>query len=85
MGRGRFLVIQCFYSAKSVFIAVNASLRWLSNVTCVYLVNGFLALNWSVGFGTFLQVSALASHWLEDCGNFTQTTEENDQYSANHS
>jgi hypothetical protein len=37
---------------------------------------GFLAFNWSAGFGTFLQVSALASHWLEDCANFTATPEE---------
>jgi hypothetical protein len=36
------------------------------------------------GFGTFLQVSTLASNWLEDCANFTPTTEENEQYSANH-
>jgi hypothetical protein len=28
----------------------------------------------------FLQVSALASHWLEDCANFTPTPEENYQY-----
>jgi hypothetical protein len=27
-----------FYNAKSVFLAVNASLRWLNNVTGVYLV-----------------------------------------------
>jgi hypothetical protein len=31
-----------------------------------------------------LQVSALASHWLEDCANFTPTPEENDQYNASH-
>ncbi len=36
------------------------------------------------GLGDFL-VSALASHWLEDCANVTPTPEENDQYSANHS
>jgi hypothetical protein len=36
-----------------------------------------------VGFGTILQVSALASHWLEDCANFTPTPEVNDQNSAN--
>jgi hypothetical protein len=30
-----------------------------------------VAFNWSAGFGTFLQVSALASHWLEDCANFS--------------
>jgi hypothetical protein len=29
-------------------------------------------------------LSALASHWLEDCANCTQTPEENDKYSANH-
>jgi hypothetical protein len=27
--------------------------------------------------GTFLQVLALASYWLEDCANFTATPEEN--------
>jgi hypothetical protein len=37
---------------------------------------GFLAFYWSVGFGTFLQVSAIASHWLEDCANFTPMPEE---------
>jgi hypothetical protein len=46
---------------------------------------GILASYWSAGFGTFLQVSALASRWLEDCANFTPTSEENDQYSAKHS
>ncbi len=45
----------------------------------------FLASYWSTGFGTFLLVSAFASHWLEDCANFTPTPEENNQYSANHS
>jgi hypothetical protein len=39
----------------------------------------------SEGFGAFLQVSALASHWLENFANFTPMPEENDQYSANHS
>jgi hypothetical protein len=36
-----------------------------------------------VGFGTFIHVSAAASHWLEDCANFTPMPEENDQHSAN--
>jgi hypothetical protein len=45
---------------------------------------GFLASYLSAGFGAYLQVSALASHWLEDCANFTPTPEKNDQYSANH-
>jgi hypothetical protein len=44
-----------------------------------------LASYGSAGFGTFLQVSVPASHWLEDCANFTPTPEENDQYSANRS
>jgi hypothetical protein len=35
-----------------------------------------LLFYWSAGFGTFLQVPALASHWLEDCANFTPTLEE---------
>jgi hypothetical protein len=38
----------------------------------------FLAFNWPAGFRTFLQVSALASYWLEDCANFMPTLEEND-------
>jgi hypothetical protein len=42
-----------------------------------------LASYWSVGFGTFLQVSAFASHWLEKRVNFTPMPEENHQYSAN--
>jgi hypothetical protein len=44
---------------------------------------GFLASHWSAGFGRFLQVSVLASHYLEDGVNFTPTLEENNQYSAN--
>jgi hypothetical protein len=39
------------------------------------LLPGFLAFYWSAGFETFLRVSALASHWLEDCTNFTPTPE----------
>ncbi len=62
---------------------VNASLCWLNNVVGVYL-NQLLALSWSAGFGTFLQVSDLASLWLQDCANFTPTPKENDQYSVNH-
>jgi hypothetical protein len=36
-------------------------------------------------FDDMHQVSALASHWLEDCANFKSTLKENYQYSANHS
>jgi hypothetical protein len=64
---------------------VNANLRWLYNVSGVYLGPDFLAFYWTSGFGTFLQVSALASDWLKDYANFTQTPEENDQYSVNPS
>jgi hypothetical protein len=49
------------------------------------LNQGFLASYWSAGLGRFLQVSGLASHWLEDCANFTPMPEENDQYGANNS
>jgi hypothetical protein len=62
---------------------VIASLRWLINVSNAVLNPGSLASYWSAGFGTFLQASTLASHWLEDCANFTPTLEENDQYSGN--
>ncbi len=57
---------------KSVFLAVNASLRCFTNVVCC-TYSRFLASYWSAGFGGFLKVSALASFWLEDCANFTPT------------
>jgi hypothetical protein len=53
-------------------------------VVCV-LSPCFLISYWSAGFGTFLQVLALAPHWLENFAYFTPTPEKNDQYSANHS
>ncbi len=40
-GRGQFLNLyldKWFYNSKCVFLAVNASLRWLNNVVGVYLV-----------------------------------------------
>jgi hypothetical protein len=44
-----------------VFLAVNASLHWRNNVSGVYLLSlVFLASYWSAGFGTFLQISAIA-------------------------
>jgi hypothetical protein len=42
---------------------------------------GFLASYWSAGYGRFLQVSALASHWLADCANFTPMPKEHNKYS----
>jgi hypothetical protein len=50
-----------------------------------FQVSFFLASYWSAGFGTFRQVSALASYWLGDCAYFTPALDENYQYSANHS
>ncbi len=49
INRGRtvfliFLLLHWFYNAKSVFLAVNASLRWLNNFSGVYLVQIFLLL-----------------------------------------
>jgi hypothetical protein len=64
-------------NAKSVFLAVNPSSRWLNNATDVVLSPGFLAFYKSTRFGTFFLISALASHWLEDCAHFTPTPEEN--------
>ncbi len=48
-GRGHFLnflvaSMILLYNAKSVFLAVNASLRWLNNVSGVYLVQVSLIL-----------------------------------------
>jgi hypothetical protein len=60
-GTGPFLnslIAPRFYNTKRVFLAVNASLRWLNNVSNVYLVQGFLASYWSAGFGTFLFINA---------------------------
>ncbi len=37
-------VLQCFYIAKSVFLEVSASLRWLNNVIGVYFVQVSLLL-----------------------------------------
>ncbi len=76
---------------------VNASFRWINNVSGVYLVQVFWLLIGQQGLrhyryrpfftntggkrhGTFLQVSALASHWLENCANSVPTPEENYQY-----
>jgi hypothetical protein len=50
----------------------------------MYLVQVCLLLIGQRDLG-HIQVSALASHWLEDCANSTPTAEENDQYSASHS
>ncbi len=37
-------MLQLFYYAKSVFLAVNASLRWLNNVAGVHFVHVSLLL-----------------------------------------
>jgi hypothetical protein len=65
-------------NAKSVFLAVYLGLTML--VACTQ--PGFLTSYWSARFWTFLQVSALTSHWLEDCANCKPTPEENYKFSA---
>jgi hypothetical protein len=50
----------------------------------MYLVQVSLLLIGQQGLGHFLQVSARASHWLEEFENCTLTPEENEKYSANH-
>jgi hypothetical protein len=62
MGRGKFKKI--FSSsddlkAKSVFLAVNASLRGLSTVTGVYLVQVSLFLIGQLGLGRFFMCRPL--------------------------
>jgi hypothetical protein len=59
----KFLNAPMIYNAKSVFLAVNASLCWLYNVSGVYLIQVSLLLigQQSVRFGTFLL--------LEDCAS----------------
>jgi hypothetical protein len=73
------------YIVKDVFLAVNACLRWHINVSSVYLIQVSLLLIGQQILVDFFRYRPFASHWLEDCANFTPTPEENDQYSANHS
>jgi hypothetical protein len=55
------------------------------NVVGVYIVPVSLFLIGQQGLGHFFSyVSTLASHWLEDCANFTPTLEDNNQYSATY-
>jgi hypothetical protein len=56
----------------------------LANVVGVYLDQVSLLLIGQQGL-VDLQVSALASHWMEDYANITLTPEENNQYSDNYS
>jgi hypothetical protein len=58
-----------FYQAISVFLAINASLRYVGVILLAACTTGFLAsYYWSAGFGTFLPVSALASiGWRQCC------------------
>jgi hypothetical protein len=65
-------VLHWFYDAKSAFLTVNASVRWLNNVGGMYSVKVFRFLL-SAGLGTFLQVSALG-----------QRRRKTPTYSANH-
>jgi hypothetical protein len=51
---------------------------------CTVLNPGFFISYWSARFGRIIQVSARASHWLENFTNFMPTLEENEQYSTKH-
>jgi hypothetical protein len=48
-----------FYSAKRIFLVVNASLRWLNNVSGMYLVQISLLLIGQQGLGNFLEYRGL--------------------------
>ena len=48
-----------FYNPKSVFLAVNASLRWLNNVSGVYLVQVSMLLIGQRGLGHFFRYRPL--------------------------
>ncbi len=56
----KILVLQGFYIAKSVFLPVNASLRWLNNVSCLFL--SFMLIT----SGVYLCIAACStmSSWL---------------------
>jgi hypothetical protein len=64
-----------FIEINVFLLLVNAKQGCVNSVSGVYLVIFSLLLiaYWSAGFGTFLQATALASHWLEDFWDGTQT------------
>jgi hypothetical protein len=86
-GTGPFLnFFRCSndFITQSVFLTANESLRWLNNVSGVFLVQVSLLLIgsrvWDISSGIypcFLLAGELA--------NCTPTPEENDKYSANQS
>ncbi len=74
-GRGQFLnflgsndfIKQKLYFSRLMRVCIGLIML----AACTVLNPGFLAYL-SVGFGRFLQVSALAFHWLADCANLRQ-------------
>jgi hypothetical protein len=70
---------------KLFFSRLMRVLRWLNNVSGVYLIEVFLLLIGQQGFFRFHQVLALASHWWRIVQILYANAEQNDQYSANHS
>jgi hypothetical protein len=74
-----------FYNANTFFLAVNASMRWLNNVSGMDLIQISLLLIGQQGLVDFFSYRPFPSHWLEDCANFMPMLEENDQYGTNHS
>jgi hypothetical protein len=54
-----FLGAPMIFYAKSVFLAVHASLHWLNNVSGMYLVQIFLLLICQLGLGHFFMYQPL--------------------------
>ncbi len=65
----------CFSRLMRVYVGCSRRVPVLSP--------DFLASYWSAGFGTFLQISTLASHWLESVKIVGTPTPEN-KYRDNH-
>jgi hypothetical protein len=66
------IITQKVYFSRLMRVCIGLSGLHLIQVLCFI---------WSEGFGRFLHVSVLASHWLEDCANFTLTPDETKQES----
>ncbi len=66
------------FGSATLIIALNwaRSLRWLNNVSGVYLIQVSLLLNGEQGLVDFFPL---------DCANITPTPEANDKYNAKHS
>jgi hypothetical protein len=72
---GLIMLVTCFYGAKSVFLVVNTSLRWLNNVSDVYVVQVSWFLIGQQGLRHFVRyLPLLPFGWrIVQCTNFTPT------------